>query len=78
MKTIDKQYWKDLAEVIDALRLLPRFFLIAFGAVALYVLIQAIAVGDKTDYIGNGLAAITVMAWTKAYDYYVRTGGSPL
>jgi hypothetical protein len=82
---MDKQFWLDLAELIDAYRLMPRAILIAsLGFAGWYIYeisiwYMAIPAADRTME-ATGLASITIPAVFglagKMVDWYLKTGRS--
>lgn len=76
---MNKQFFYDLADVIDAFRVLPRVFLVAFGLTAIQMLNHAVDYAvlnpESQNYGAAGIAAVTVGAFAKAYEYYLKTGG---
>lgn len=80
---MNKQWWMDVAEVLDSLRLVPRFLIIGF---ALFAVNQIAEMNDwyrtlpsaerAVEASGYAFAVIGVIVglFTKSLDYYFKTG----
>lgn len=78
-----KQRWLDIAEVLDALRIVPRLLILGFAMFAMDQIAslldwyQALPAAERAME-ASGFAFLTIGAitglFTKALDYYFKTG----
>jgi len=73
---MDKQQWLDMAEVWDALRVVPKFLMLTMWVSALHVgywYMYELLPADRTPEVSIFVGVIAA-AVAKAQDYYFRTG----
>jgi hypothetical protein len=71
-----KQWWIDLSEVLNALRVMPRVLVGVYGLYGIYIVewYMKLPVAERTME-ASGFAAIVLSAFAKLCHWYMGTNG---
>jgi len=71
-----KQIWLDIAEIVDALRVFPRFMVISYWTTVLWMLAQAtkLAWAGQLTMEYSGVVAVATGLATMVTNFYMKTG----
>lgn len=72
---MNKDFWIDLSEVINSLRIMPRILLSVYGAVGIWLVTwyTNLPAVERT-LEASGFVGLVLAAFAKLCDWYMRTG----
>lgn len=73
---MEKRSWLDLADILNALRAIPRALLTVYGAMGVWLAVwytQLPAVERTAET--SGFVGLVLAAFAKLCDWYMKTGG---